>query len=709
MSAGLLLQIDDGYAFAHDRVHEAAYATIPQEEKGSTHLQIGLRLLTALDDVEIDAELFDIVSQFNRAGVANLEAAERGPVALLNLRAGQRAKASAAYVAACGYLMQGRTLLGEEGWTTHYEFSFALAMEHAECMFLGGDLAQTEQMISTLLRRDITEIDRAAVLRLKVELCVVMSDNSGAVASGVEGLQRLGIELPLYPTWEDVQKEYDDIWINLEGRPIETIGNLPKMTDPKALAAMRLLAEMQPPAYFSNFNMTILVICRMINLCLSRGAASNSAQGLVLFGYVMGPAFGRYAEGYRIARLARELAAEQDGAADTARVEHLTGLAAAWTEPLPIALDWLRSAFRGGVDAGDLYYACFEAAVIVLHVFLNGQRLEEVEEECNTALKFARDTGFQAGVDLVIATERSVASLQGRTRGLSDYSDENFNSDTFEAELEHSQNTVVMWWYWTRKIMVHFMAGEYEAALLAADKVQSQQSIKNMQIEQMDCFYYAGLSLAATINDAPVTSRAAMRHKLALNHAQLHRWAVETGSPTFADKHVLIAAEIARLDGQDLEAQRLYEESIRLARENGFLHNEAVSNEVAGRFYAQRGFEKIALMYLREARLCYYHWGAHAKIRHLEDFYPQLREDASALTAGAAAPQVEQLDLATVMKVAQTVSGEIVLEKLRDAVMRTTIEHAAASRAVLRTDARWRTLCRGRSGNDRSRRRRSAR
>jgi PAS domain S-box-containing protein len=683
LNSGLLLQIDDRYAFAHDRVHEAAYATIPPEEKGAMHWHLGSQLLATLDPAETSAEVFDVVSQFNRAQLANRQPEELVTVASLNLRAGRKAKASAAYAAASGYLAQGSKQLGEIGWKTHYDTTFALAMELAECTFLSGDLDTTERMIAGLLLRRLADVDKASVHRLKVELCVVRSDNRSAVESGLEGLKLLGFELTARPSWEDVEREYSRIWQKLRGRPID-FASLPGMTDTRALAAMRLLAEMQPPAYFSNFNTTILIICRMINLSLTHGASTTSAQGLVLLGYVMGPAFDRYKDGYRIAQLAGQLAAERNGPVDVARVDHLTGLAAAWTEPLPVALDWLRSAFRRGIEAGDLYYACFEAAVIVLHVFLSGEKLDDVASECRQALDFARDTGFQAGIDLVIATERAVASLRGRTRGLSDYNDETFDAAEFEANLARSQNTVVMWWYWTRRTMVHVMAGEYEQALAAAAVVRSQHAIRNMQIEQMDCHYYSGLALAALMKGAPADRRVAMRADLESHHTHLRNWAERTGSPTFADKHVLIGAEIARLDGRDLEAQRLYEESILLARENRFLQNEAVANETASRFYNDRGFTRISQLYLSDARLCYLRWGAHEKVRRLEEEYPQLRpEQSSTVTNGTTVGPVEQLDLNTVIKVAETVSGEIELDKLIHALMRTAMEHAGAGRAVL--------------------------
>src|SRR6267142_2360275 len=117
---------------------------------------------------------------------------------------------------------------------------------------------------------------------------------------------------------------------------------------------------------------------------------------------------------------------------------------------------------------------------------------------------------------------------------------------------------------------------------------------------------------------------------------------------------------------------------------NGFVNNEALANELAARFYAARGFEKIAHAYLQEARYCYLRWGAAGKVRQLDQLHPRLKEEepvpGPTSTIGAS---VEHLDLATVIKVSQAVSGEIVLEKLIDTLMRTAIEHAGAERGLL--------------------------
>ncbi|HEV7528911.1 MAG TPA: ATP-binding protein, partial [Solirubrobacteraceae bacterium] len=169
------------------------------------------------------------------------------------------------------------------------------------------------------------------------------------------------------------------------------------------------------------------------------------------------------------------------------------------------------------------------------------------------------------------------------------------------------------------------------------------------------------------------------RDLLTAHREQLREWA-DNYPPTFGDKHALVSAEIARLEGRDADAMRLYEAAIRSARENGFVQNEGLAQEVAARFYAARGFETIAHALLRNARHCYLRWGALGKVRQLEQRHPRLHEE-SARSAPTAA--VGQLDLDTVVKASQAVSGEIELGKLIETLMRIAVEHAGAERGLL--------------------------
>lgn len=696
LRVGLLHQVDSSYAFAHDRVHEAAYALLGVEERAGAHRAIGAHLLATLSESEVDAEIFDIASHFNRSDIAKADMAERRTAATINLRAGRKAKASAAYVAACDYLAEGRAQLGEDGWTFDYPLAFSLALEHAECTFLSGDFDGAARMAALALDKAQTSVDKAAILRLEIELHVVRSENDAAVASALAALRLFEIDFSPHPGRQEMEHEFDEIWKNLAGRPLESIAELPPMTQPEMLAAMRILAELWAPAYFSDFNLAVLTGCRMVNISLVHGAANISAQGYALLGFFMGPVFGRYDDGYRLASLAVELADRRNVLLDMARVGDTMALAASWTQPLTTAIERWRKAYRCGTEAGDVFFGCYSAAHIAAHLLARGHDLKQDGEECQAYLDAARRTGFRDGMDMIIPTERAIACLRGRTHSLVDFGDEEFDETEFAAGLTDTRNIVVHWYYWTRKAMLYFLAGDYSTALAAADRAQPWLWPEMVQAQRkdepassrrttaglhLDFHYYRALTLAARIDEVPTDERPVLRASLDAHHRQLMTWAEETRSPTFADKHVLVAAEIARLDGRDLEAQRLYEKSIQLAHQNGFLQCEAIAHEAAARFYAQRGFDRIAHAYLLEARYCYMRWGADGKVRRLDALHPSAgRERAQTGQAGTTA---EHLDLATVIKVSQAVSGETVVEKLIDTLMHSAMEHAGARRAVL--------------------------
>jgi len=191
--------------------------------------------------------------------------------------------------------------------------------------------------------------------------------------------------------------------------------------------------------------------------------------------------------------------------------------------------------------------------------------------------------------------------------------------------------------------------------------------------------------LAQAAHCASAASGERQQHldAVAAHHKQLQLWAANCPD-NFENRAALVGAEISRIEGRALDAMDLYEQAIRSARANGFVHNEALAYELAAQFYASRGFQEFAQTYLRNARHCYQRWGADGKVRQLDELHPHLGKEESAPgpTQTIGAP-VEHLDLATVLKVSRAVSGEIVLDKLVDALLRMAAEHAGAERGLL--------------------------
>ena len=680
---GLVFHQESAYKFLHDRIHQAAYSLIPDERRAEVHLRIGRALLADMTADELDEHLFDVVNQLNRGARLLVDPDEKAQVAMIDLRAGRKAKASTAYASACAYLAAGMALLDERDWGNQYELTFSLWLERAECEFLTGDLDRAEQLLAELLLRGASKVDLAAVYYLKVQLHLLKSETPQAVDSALRCLRLFSIDFPAHPSWEQVLGEYETVWRSLERRPIEHLLDLPLMKNPELQAAMRIMSVLTSPAYITDFNLFCLLQCRMVNISLQHGTSGASAHAFSSLGFSLGPAFHRYHEGLRLAKLGCDLVEKHRFAAYQAKVCEVIGTVGVWTQPIRTAIDFMRATYRTAIETGDLVYACYAMFESVEYRLARNDPLDAVWRESEMALDFARKAGFRDAADIIISQQRFIATMQGRTATLSTFNDVEFDEATFEAQLTEDRMTYMIYEYWVLRLQARFLSGDYAEALAAAGNAKPLLWSAVGHILLLVYFYYVALTVAALYEKASADQQAEWRDLLTAHREQLREW-VENYPPTFRDKHALVSAEIARLESRDADAMRLYEEAIRTAREHGFVQNEGLANEVAARFYAARGVETIANVHRRNARYCYLRWGADGKVRQLDASYPEIHQPeplpGPMSTIGA---PVESLDLATVIKVSQAVSGEIVVEKLIDTLMRTAIEQAGAERGLL--------------------------
>jgi predicted ATPase/signal transduction histidine kinase len=684
VSAGLVIRSDRTYAFLHDRIREAAYALIDEAERALAHLRIG-RLLAANTAPEQLEEIFEAVNQFDRGAAMIVSREERGQVARLNLVAGRRAKAATAYDSALQYFMAGRALLAENGWEERYRLTFELELGWAECEYLTGELALAGEHLSALSARAQTIVDSAAVTCVRINLYTTLDLSESAVEVGRDYLRRLDSQWPLRPTADHVRQEYDRLWQLLGSGPIETLVDLPLMTDPDRCATMDVLTVLTSPALFTDLNLFRLVVGRMATLSLEHGNSDGSCLAYAWLGGVLGTYFGDYQAGFRFGQLGLNLVEKHQLDRFSARVYLVFAVHVAhWTQQLKICRAFLRRAFQAARDAGDLSYAAYACIDLITNRFATGDPLGEVEREAEDGLEFARKVRFGLAADCITGQLRLIRTLRGLTPDFNCFNDADFDEDSFSRRLESNpQLAIGACWYWIRKLQGCVYAGDGASATAAAAKVEALLWTAPTQFEHAEYHFYAALARAARCDTCAVEERSEHLQALAVHHQRLMVWAHHCPA-TFTSRAALASAEIARLEARELDAMRLYEEAIRSAREHGFVQNEGLGNELAARFYASRGFEKIANAYLRDARYCYLRWGADGKVRQLDELHPHLREEERALgpTSTIATP-VEHLDLATVIKVSQAVSGEIVLEKLIDTLMRTAIEHAGAERGVL--------------------------
>jgi PAS domain S-box-containing protein len=679
----LVEHLEGSYRFIHDRVQEAAYSLIPERLRAEAHLRIGRLLAAHIPAEKREEGIFEIVNQLNRGAALITSRDEREQFAELNLLAGRRAKDTTAYASALTYLTAGEALLPEDSWERRHELTFALELHRGECEFLTGALAEAEQRLTALSTRAANTVERATVTCLRAELYTTLDQGSRAIAVGLDCLQHLGIGWSPHPTEEEARREYERIWSQLGDRTIESLIELPLMSDPASLATLQVLTKIIVPALYTDANLPALVTCRAVNLSLERGNCDASCAAYAFLGIVAGPRFGAYQEAYRFGRLGCDLV---EGRGLT-RFQAMTyvdfgNVVLPWTKHVRAGRDLVRRAFETANKVGDLTYAAYCGNQLNTNLLAAGDPLAEVEREAEHGLAFAQKARFGFVVDRIVTQLGLIRTLRGLTPTFGCFDDEQFDEARFERHLsENPDLAFVECWYWIRKLQARFFAGNYASAIEASSRAQPLLWTSPSYFEMAEYVFYGALSHAASCDAAPADQQLHL-NAAAAHYKQLQLWAANCPD-NFENRAALVGAEIARLEGRELDAERLYERAIHSARANGFIHNEALANELASRFYAARGFEKIARVYLQDSRYGYLRWGADGKVRQLDRLYPSLAAPKAYGLTATIGPSVQQLDVATVVKASQAVSSEIILSKLIERLMTVALENAGADRGLL--------------------------
>ena len=674
VEAGLIVRRGEQFRFLHDRVQEAAYALIPEDMRPAFHLLVGQRLLAKLNVEELAEEIFDIVTHLNIGAPAATNPNERTQIAHLNLQAGLRAKASTAYVSACNYFDFGLAALGDRGWRQHYGLTSKLSLERAECELLRGNFALAGELIGLLLSNARSKTDRTEAYRLQVTLQLLRGDMALAVRTALECLKMFDMTFPEAPTAEDVCEEYNDLQRQMGARSVEGLLELPLMEDPEIRALSGVLLTLGESSYFVNEHLYAMLAFRMVKLSIDFGHSSSCILGYGGVGIILGPTFDRFDEGERFARVAVAVIERHGFLAHRPGAYVLLQMASLWTATIDEALTHLDSADKASRESGEVVFACISAEHRVTNLLARGRALDVIWPEAVSRLAFVQKRGYAHIADILLASGRFVATLRG------DASSDPFIGD--ETTLLRTGLAVVQCYYWILQLQLRYLLEDGVGAIEAAEKAKPVLWSARCHIQTGTYWFYYTLALLAALRSARTITSDMNQADFAESFAALRKLA-DTSPHTYAHKYTLAAAELAGVEGRDVEAMRLYEQAIRSALDKGFIQDSAVSAELAAEFFARCGLEKMAHSYRGEARELYRRWGASAKVAQLELRHPAIAPTDSRSHPATMETSLKRLDLSMVINVSQAVSSELVLEKLIDRVMRAALEHAGAERGLL--------------------------
>ncbi|MEG4812174.1 AAA family ATPase [Microcoleus sp. F8-D3] len=665
-----------GYKFLHDRVQQAAYSLIPDDEKKATHLSIGKLLLENTPSDKVEERIFDIINQLNVGIDCLTRQSEKDELAGLNLMAGHKAKAANAYEPAVKYLNAGMSLLAPDSWDRNYSMTLRLYVETLEAEYLNTNFQQAEVLAELVLRSAKNQLDIVKVYQLKILFYQAQSQMLKAVETGIEVLAMLGVKLS------------DNQTIAVPKLPrIEELENLPVMTDPYQLAAMEILTALYPPAYIAKPEIVSSLVLTMVNLCIDRGHSALAAFPYTLYGMIQCGTEGDIETGYYAGLIALKLLEQFNASQQKAKVYVMFNAhIRIWKESTKNTLASFLEGMKFGVETGDLEWAIYNCKHYIVNLFLVGKSLEYVEEKQTVYMEFLLKNKHEFAIGYAKIWQIIASSLRSQTAEQVRLGSSMLDEPTVMSRWQKENNLMSLFAAYVAKLMLLYLFKDYAAAVasgkLAAEYADGAIGLITVGVHN---FYYS-LALLAHYPDSD--NREAYLAIVNSNQQIMKKWAYHAPM-NYQHKYELVEAEKARVISDKLAAMDYYDLAIKGAAANGYTHEEALAYELAGEFYQSLDKEISARSYVKKAYYAYIRWGSTAKVKDLESRYDYLVDrhqeaiyNNVVTTTKTTINNSLVLDLPTVVKASQAVSSEIILSRLLEKLVQLVKENAGAQKVL---------------------------
>lgn len=675
------------YRFQHDRIQQASYAMLEDGERRRLHLRIGRTWRDHTSEPLTDERVFDIVGHLNQSIELITDPDERRQLARLDLQAARRAKFATAYDTALALVRAAESLLPESPWTEDYPLTCAIRRELAEGEYLTGNLDRAEQQFIELTEhlRSVSEAIELYVLRIR------LTQVDGRFKKGLdltaEALGLLGIEVPANPEamGAEVGQRSMEILGLLDAHGLRRYADAPLTDDPRVIAIVDLVIVAGPNAYMVD----VVYFAWYVNLGFSQvlhhGNTPSSSLMFSEYGVLATSALNRHRLAYQLSLLAIELNERLGN--KTLRgpvlVIHANLLASRGT-PVANNIATLERAYTASLEVGNLEYVGYICWQMPWWFYARGDRLSEVRAQSEKYLELAQNVRNQPAARTNELSFQYFAALRGQTASLTTLDDEHFDAAAYRSDMVEVGYSPGPAFLHTIEQMLHYLAGEYEESLAAADRAREVIDAVAAMYMEMNHHLFEGLAAAAWHDRAPVDQCSGL--------VQVVRGATErmgaladSCAENFLGCHLLLRGELARIEGRSIDAMRDYQDALKQVDEQGFIYLHALTHWIAGRHYQSLGLDTAAVSHLSAAHTGYDKWGAQAMVWHLEQLYPILRarrDEHERMVTSNSTSGVD-LDHDTIIKATRAISREIDLDRLKARLLAIATESAGAEHTYL--------------------------
>ncbi len=670
------------YAFLHDKVQQAAYATIPKSECPDLHASIGWTLLENSTEKVLESRLFEIVVHLNQAHQLIASKEKREELSRLNLRAAIKARQSTAYAEARDWLEAGIALLPleQDPFEVCYDLAFRLNLERARTASLLNEYDEMEKRAELLLQKTATDLDRIAVLEVQLFCYINQIQWERVLDIGLRALHILDERLPEHPHRGHVLASLTNLEFRLRKYSPETLRRLPEMVNTRKQAAMRVLRSISSAAYFTRPNLYPLVVFQMVGLSLSYGNCGDSAYGYVGYALAQSALLGRYQRGYEMGLVALDIV-------ERFKARHLQGQISLvfnifirhWKESLHNTKEPLAEAAQNSLSHGDAEYWSYSLFWNACHEFFTCQQLELLRKKLDVAILCTEQQAQEKG-PLLFHLRHLVDELSGEKLSLP-------VRDVTEEELlsrwEQARDFSNLCYCRGYKAIGRYLLGDPAGCLELIKLCRTHLDCLRGQSCLPVFLFYEALANFALVGRGHSPRQALVSSRQVLS--QFKTWAKSCPANYF-HKLLIVQAEASRVRGKPYaEVMSLFQEAIREARRQNHHSDEALAHELAGRYADSFGFEVESRAHLEEALTLYLRWGARAVAKRLAREIPGLDPLLTRLLRPEAPTGIgmDSLDLKAMVAAAQALSQEIVLERLLQTLTRLLMQNSGAERTLL--------------------------
>ena len=673
------------YAFAHDRIHQAAQALTSDDERRKAQYLAGKHFLETLSQNEQNDRIFEIAGLLNAGRVHVEEESQRLHLARLNLDAGRRANAAAAFDASLNFFRHGMAVLPPDAEQEHHELWFELHRELALAHSRNGLFDEAEALVGQGMESawDVYEMTRLQdVLMQQYNVRAMLPQ---ALETGLKALRLLGVPIDTQRLPEQIAAEQAQVERLLAEVTPMAWEQIPLVQEPHTLWPVRIIANLAGACFVADNDLWRLIVLIGLRLSLTHGNCSESVGAYLCFGMLRMTQQRDYAQGLAFSHLGCRVMDQLGDPFFKAMNTVMYAIhAKMWESPMQQVMDELKKGFDECLSVGATMYSGFSAAFIGLAGVFKGMRLVELSMAMETFKGILLGVNQHYGASLLKPVLHFTQAMQGSLPDDWGQEDEFAAGMAMISDLERQRDFFMLMMHGVLLAMRLYHSGDVAHARQVIVRCEPYKPYcYSTMLEAEYAFMHALVCCAADDENAAVF-RASVEADLEL----MAIW-TELSPESFLARRLLVQAELERLAGDQDKAMQLYTATMRGARLQGDVHLDGLANELAARLLAARGWDKAAEPYLRDAYACYQAWGAKRKVELLRADHPNFLADFHALdndraqTQGTMLIDPESLDLGGVLLASRVIAAETSREKLPATLATILVETTGASRGAL--------------------------